>query len=239
MATQTTHYGLIQPEEDDFYDVGDFNENMEAIDQQLFLLDEQTATIDDNVGAIKALIGTPEDSNENTIFGRLSKSNGKFYVPSQTEGYIYTAEEIANVNQAALSWVGISTLGHFVLGRIQAKHSGTIRIRTTLSVTTSQNVKLVQIFDTPIEAKLSAPTGSGIITQSTVYTLGALFTSANLSSSVATTTDLVLNVQEGSTYTVVLTTHSPTMVNLIEFGFYYETVDKEALEEFPTRKIIS
>ena len=36
MATFTEHYDLIKPGTDDYYDVADFNENMDAIDTQLY-----------------------------------------------------------------------------------------------------------------------------------------------------------------------------------------------------------
>ena len=35
MSTVTAHLGLIKPQEGDLYDVGDFNSNMDAIDNQM------------------------------------------------------------------------------------------------------------------------------------------------------------------------------------------------------------
>ena len=43
MATFTEHYDLIKPGTDDYYDVADFNENMDAIDTQLYQAEQDMA----------------------------------------------------------------------------------------------------------------------------------------------------------------------------------------------------
>ena len=40
-AESTTNYGLIKPGQDDFYNVDDFNKNMDTIDQQLKVNENQ------------------------------------------------------------------------------------------------------------------------------------------------------------------------------------------------------
>ena len=61
MAKYTENFNLIKPEDDEYYDVTDFNENMDIIDEALA---ESTG------GADK--IGEPEDSVLSTVFGKLN-----------------------------------------------------------------------------------------------------------------------------------------------------------------------
>lgn len=61
MAKYTENFNLIKPEDDEYYDVADFNENMDIIDEAL----AESAGGSDK-------IGEPEDSISNTVFGKLN-----------------------------------------------------------------------------------------------------------------------------------------------------------------------
>lgn len=66
MATFTENYNLIKPSEEDYYDVQDFNENMDAIDGQMM----ETAAEVDGIGD---KIGTAADEGTETVFGKLNQ----------------------------------------------------------------------------------------------------------------------------------------------------------------------
>lgn len=68
MATFTEHYDLIKPGTDDYYDVADFNENMDAIDTQLYQAEQDMAGVSEK-------IGNPGDEGEDTLFGLLHPNN--------------------------------------------------------------------------------------------------------------------------------------------------------------------
>lgn len=83
MATFTEHYDLIKPGTDDYYDVADFNENMDAIDAQLYQAEQDMAGVSEK-------IGNPGDEGEDTLFGLLHPNNqpeekGDFYRYSKTD----------------------------------------------------------------------------------------------------------------------------------------------------------
>lgn len=83
MATFTEHYDLIKPGTDDYYDVADFNENMDAIDTQLYQAEQDMAGVSEK-------IGNPGDEGEDTLFGLLHPNNqpeekADFYRYSTTE----------------------------------------------------------------------------------------------------------------------------------------------------------
>ena len=65
MSTFTENYSLIKPDETDYYDVQDFNENMDMIDAQL-------AQTESAMESISEKIGTPSDTGSDTLFGKLS-----------------------------------------------------------------------------------------------------------------------------------------------------------------------
>ena len=67
MATFTEHYDLIKPGTDDYYDVADFNENMDAIDTQLYQAEQDMAGVSEK-------IGNPVEEGEDTLFGLLHHS---------------------------------------------------------------------------------------------------------------------------------------------------------------------
>lgn len=85
MATFTTNYDLIKPGNDDYYDIADFNENMDAIDGQLSLTEQEVTKVKEEVEALKnsmgqneslsaidKKIGTPADQTNTTLFGAIA-----------------------------------------------------------------------------------------------------------------------------------------------------------------------
>lgn len=91
MSTFTETYGLLKPDDEDYYDVSDFNENMDAIDGQMATMDGEITLLDDAIGGIgekidhidektdevKALIGTADNAGDGTVFGQLKKGREK------------------------------------------------------------------------------------------------------------------------------------------------------------------
>lgn len=66
MSTFTEKYNLIKPDSADYYDIQDFNENMDAIDTQLAQAEERMTALkagmaqaEKTLAAINAKIGTP------------------------------------------------------------------------------------------------------------------------------------------------------------------------------------
>lgn len=64
MSTFTENYNLIKPDANDYYDIQDFNENMDAIDA--LMAEQETAA-----EQINEKIGTPADVGSSTVFGLL------------------------------------------------------------------------------------------------------------------------------------------------------------------------
>lgn len=98
MSSFTENYSLIKPSADDFYDIQDFNENMDAIDA--LMAEQETAA-----GQINDKIGNPTDVGNTTVFGLL-KNGGSivksiqrvFYTPAQ--GQLTAEIDIDSVNPA-------------------------------------------------------------------------------------------------------------------------------------------
>lgn len=67
MSTYTENYSLIKPDEEDCYDVQDFNGNMDAIDQLM-------AATADEIEIVSEKIGSPDDTGATTVFGKLNAS---------------------------------------------------------------------------------------------------------------------------------------------------------------------
>lgn len=65
MSTTTENYGLILPEETDYYDVTVFNENFDT-------LDAVVASTEREIGEVSDKIGTAADENTNSVFGKLN-----------------------------------------------------------------------------------------------------------------------------------------------------------------------
>ena len=66
MASYTENYNLTKPDEADYYDIAEFNANMDAIDCCI----AETAA---EVAGVSEKIGKAEDTGTETIFGKLNQ----------------------------------------------------------------------------------------------------------------------------------------------------------------------
>ena len=66
MAEFTENYQLIKPSAEDYYDVQDFNENMDTIDGVM-------AEVETAAKEVSEKIGTAEDTGSDTVFGKLNQ----------------------------------------------------------------------------------------------------------------------------------------------------------------------
>ena len=83
MATYTENYNLIKPDEEDYYDVADFNENMDTLDGAMAAAENAAAEISEK-------IGTPAESGQ-TLFSLLSqKSNTGMTGIKSIQRVVYT-----------------------------------------------------------------------------------------------------------------------------------------------------
>lgn len=67
MATYTENFDLVKPDDEDYYDVADFNANMDIIDAELGAVAAQA-----NSAEIADKIGQPADTVLNTVFGKIN-----------------------------------------------------------------------------------------------------------------------------------------------------------------------
>lgn len=113
MANYTENYNLIMPAQEDYYDVQEFNDNMEAIDTgmaeldaevsglgtKLDALDTKVTTLSGKINALDAKIGTQNDAaGTNTLYGLL-KNN----VPVFKSWNRYTYSNAASVSTGSIS----------------------------------------------------------------------------------------------------------------------------------------
>lgn len=69
MASFTEHYNLIKPGEADYYDIRDWNENMDSIDEGM-------AATAAGMEEMNEKLGTAADTGNETIFGKLNRMAG-------------------------------------------------------------------------------------------------------------------------------------------------------------------
>ena len=97
MSTFTENYGLIKPGEADYYDIADWNENMDTLDEALAAQDRATAEIGEKMGS-----PTTEGA---TLFSLLEGNGGGLIKSMQTVDFSFQSdqtvtEEINPVNPA-------------------------------------------------------------------------------------------------------------------------------------------
>lgn len=68
MSTFTENYNLIKPNEADYYDISDYNENMDTIDATL-------AATETAVEGVSDKIGEYSDTETETVFSKLNQMN--------------------------------------------------------------------------------------------------------------------------------------------------------------------
>lgn len=121
MATFTEHYDLIKPGTDDYYDVADFNENMDTIDTQLYQAEQDMAGVSEK-------IGNPGDQGTDTIFGLLHPDNQP---EDKADFYRYSKTDIKKKIQ---NWTVLATGSsiqdfYAKLTTIHAEKNGTVYIK--------------------------------------------------------------------------------------------------------------
>ena len=94
MANYTKNYNLILPEQEDYYDVAQFNSNASAIDTQMAETEQKISGLNtklDNlltkINALDNKLGTAADTGSNTLYGLL---NSRKEVFKSWNRYTYT-----------------------------------------------------------------------------------------------------------------------------------------------------
>lgn len=131
MATQTTNYGLIKPAQSDFYDIEDFNDNANKIDEQMKLnadaaeqnadsienIEENIAAIISNIGVLNTLSTDAKNSLVAAINSLVSivndATNRTFYIGRDLT--VVFANEIANYTDE-WQWIQARLNNHDVSG---------------------------------------------------------------------------------------------------------------------------
>lgn len=143
MATFTEHYDLIKPGTDDYYDVADFNENMDAIDTQLYQAEQDMAGVSEK-------IGNPGDQGTDTIFGLLHPDNQP---EEKADLYRYSKTDIQKRIQ---NWTipAVSGLIYGKLVTVLAEKNGSIYVK--LDFTAKSDIDFV-VFDRVISTIFDSP----------------------------------------------------------------------------------
>lgn len=145
MATFTEHYDLIKPGTDDYYDVADFNENMDAIDTQLYQTEQDMAGVSEK-------IGNPGDEGEDTLFGLLHPNNqpeekADFYRYSTTEIKKRITNWSPGLAASARIYAKLTTLHAEKNGTVYVKIVTTDKAATGLGVYTKVPYQIVNAPD--------------------------------------------------------------------------------------------
>lgn len=69
MATETETYKLKKPDEDDFYDIGQFNQTMDLIDESLKALAEKTVALQSNLSQLQEELTQYTDTKVSELVG--------------------------------------------------------------------------------------------------------------------------------------------------------------------------
>lgn len=127
MSTFTENYSLIKPDEADYYDVADFNENMDAIDTLM-------AETEQEMTAISEKIGTPTEEGQ-TIFSLLANNSSEgVSVVKSLQHFIYSVPE--DTTSGSISISSVDPAKCLVLfERLYNATSSNIGVKYTLSET--------------------------------------------------------------------------------------------------------
>lgn len=219
MATFTEHYDLIKPGTDDYYDVADFNENMDAIDTQLYQAEQDMAGVSEK-------IGNPGDEGEDTLFGLLHPNNqpeekADFYRYSKTE----IKKQIKNFQpdtSAGLFYIKLTSFHAEKSGTIYVKLSSTDKAKTNFGVYDKMPLQAVESPDKSIW-KSSPPAGL----RPEDYPIFLMPYGSSSSDAQLRTYEWVLPVVAGTDYTFFWYASSVQSAYLNEFSLGY-TDTKEA-----------
>ena len=69
MATETETYKLLKPDEDDFYDIGQFNQTMDLIDESLKAVVEKTAALQSRMSILQEELTQYTDTKSSDLIG--------------------------------------------------------------------------------------------------------------------------------------------------------------------------
>lgn len=215
MATFTEHYDLIKPGTDDYYDVADFNENMDAIDTQLYQAEQDMAGVSEK-------IGNPGDEGEDTLFGLLNPGNQP---EEKADLYRYSKEDIKHRIQ---NWAAISSSGsswsYFKLLNVRAEKNGTIYVKLA---STQQAIMTFYVLSKAPFSVLSAPEKTefkSLDYQSGINLDFVDFKNEYVNSSgnqVSTELEWVFPVIAGVEYVFLLSSKSATSLTVTDFAVGY------------------
>ncbi len=95
MANYTKNYNLILPEQEDYYDVEQFNSNADAIDAQMAETEQKITGLNskldellEKISALDSKLGTAADTGSNTLYGLLNSRKDVF---KSMKRYTYTS----------------------------------------------------------------------------------------------------------------------------------------------------
>ena len=148
MAKQTQNYGFILPEQEDFYNVDDFNSNATKIDNRLYVQEqeiigvgkkldvigqnvrgngENITGVGQKVDALSRKLGTSQDTTKDTIFGALANQKKSVYIANKT--MVQQELKTMFVEESR----GLTVYGPVILGHFYAEADGEIYISATMS----------------------------------------------------------------------------------------------------------
>lgn len=136
MSTFTEHYNFIKPGEGDFYDIQDWNENMDAIDAQMALNEEAIAPIGEKIDGMDSKIGTSADTEENSLFGKLHQLSvgfGEIQLVKSIQHVTYSVPR--NTSSGTRSISRVTPERCIVLLERLYDHSGCSTVNYTLNAT--------------------------------------------------------------------------------------------------------
>ncbi|MCI7658135.1 hypothetical protein [Anaerotignum sp.] len=217
MATFTEHYDLIKPGTDDYYDVADFNENMDAIDTQLYQAERDMAGVSEK-------IGNPGDEGEDTLFGLLHPSHQP---EEKADFYRYSKTDIKHQIQ---NWTAIPQVSggavwtYFKLLNVYAQKNGTIYVKLKA---TQQAIMSFMVLRKVAYKILSAPEKTEF--KSMDYAMGMNFDYVDFqkeyvnssSKLVSTENEWVFPVIAGVEYVFLLQANNATSLTVTDFSIGY------------------
>ena len=109
MSTFTENYDFIKPDNEDYYDIQDFNENMDAIDAQLAQAEQKAAAIqasiataEESLAAINKKLGTPPDGQS---ISSLLQNGGTLTIQEVApEKTFVITERLNNISDSLVSF---------------------------------------------------------------------------------------------------------------------------------------
>lgn len=209
MATETTNYSLTKPDETDYYDVADFNDNMDIIDVAMAATATQVGTVGDTLDQIATYIGTPENEGD-TLFSQSNTSE----VYHASKNYKY-AQDYGD---------GLSYTSNQILWQFTARRSGSVFVEVDIRTTTSSDY--LYLYDTHTGDMVNAATQSTpLFSHSSAG--GNSIATARFTSAGLYYLSHMINVSPGHTYALV--SYSSGTIYASRIG--YDLTDPLDLEE--------